>query len=812
MCGSCLRLLFVQSSVLFVLLFSWLAAAEVPLPFGTPPANWSERETQQRQLKQWEVQPGTFIQEIELRGLQRIEEQAVLDKVQHRRGQPLSLEAVKEDILLLNAMGYFDKVSVWVEPLSNASKAGLRLCFQFLERPAIAEIEFVHQDSMTLKDLQEVAQVKPWSIVDVSKIQEDIKLLEKYYEDKGFFLAKVSYELVPFSLPGGAQKVDKQQVRLIYRVQSYDKVQIKRVQFLNHHFFSQKELKDLFREIHEGSLLSSGSFKETALKQDLQLLMYWYLDHGFLKFRHDPPQLQLSEDKRSLYFSLYLEEGEQYRLGRVSFSGDLLLTEAQLRAGLLQKSGDIFKLSERNQDIFHLTEKYQDLGYAFANVVPRMILNDQERTVDIEYEIEKGHLVSVREIRIAGNQKTYDKVIRRELKLYEGELFSGTGRKKSQENVERLGYFAPGEVRVNIVPVDNHPDQADIEIQVKERSTGSINFSLGYGNLNGFTLGGQLMDTNFLGRGQSFSIGGQFAARATRSQFGMGEAPKSFSIAFTEPYTFDSLWLTSMSFNYSLQSFMGRYGNMRVGAELRVGHPIGEYTSASLGYRIERIKDTQVNNELARPQDVADDVGLLSSVLAGLSHDERNNRYETTGGNFQSLSFETAGLGGDMRFFKWTADSRWYHRLVRDLIFRHKTEVGQMVSLTSHRGLPPSQKFYLGGPSSLRGYSYFFVSPYYRDQKGGVQPIGGNYEAFSMFELEHPLLREVNLKVATFFDVGSAWSSGDTLRLQSDIGFELRLFVPMLGPLRFSWGFPLNPREFVDDPTSVFHFMMGPPF
>src|SRR5690606_38416767 len=193
----------------------------------------------------------------------------------------------------------------------------------------------------------------------------------------------------------------------------------------------------------------SGNFKESAFANDLQNLTFWYLDHGYIKFRYEKPVVTVSDDKKWLYISIYVEEGEPYSMGETDFGGDLLFPKEELHQELKLVQGDLFRISLRNQDIQRLTEKYQDLGYAFVNVIPKMNVNEEEKTVDITYEFEKGNLVTFGEIRVVGNTKTYDKVIRRELRVHEGELYHGTNLRISRERVERLGYFAPGEVVFN---------------------------------------------------------------------------------------------------------------------------------------------------------------------------------------------------------------------------------------------------------------------------------------------------------------------------------------------------------------------------
>ena len=515
----------------------------------------------------------------------------------------------------------------------------------------IAKLDFEGNERISTSDLQDVVKVKQWSILDVNKVKEDVGLIQKHYEDKGFYLAKVSFEV---------KKTDKpDEVQLIYKINDYDKVQIKRITFLNNKRFTDEELKGTMGETREGGFLSfvsgSGSFKESSFKTDLQRLTYWYLDHGYVKFRYENPVVTISDDKKWLYISIYVDEGDQYKMGTIDFSGDLLFTKDELHADLTLKTDDTFSISKRNADIQKLQEKYQDLGYAFTNVIPKMNIHDDTKLVDIDYSFEKGNLVYFGEINMVGNTKTYDKVIRRELKIHEGELYSGTKMRQSKENVERLGFFQPGEVIFNTVTPKGKPDILNVDITVKERSTGTITVGAGYGSIQKFFFTGTISEINLFGRGQNISLSTQYSADRIQ---------RSFNLGFTDPYAFDTLW--SMGFDlYSLTYIIpNKYTAEKLGFDVRFGHPLAEFVNGYMTYKNEGLKigdvDSGIDQSIVQP-----DIGVLSSIVWSVVRDKRNNRFETTDGNYQSASLETAGLGGDKKFVKADLNNRFYHHIVR---------------------------------------------------------------------------------------------------------------------------------------------------
>ncbi len=729
------------------------------------------------------------IKEIKITGQKKIEKDAIQAKLKSRVGDQAKRTTIADDIKEIHKLGYFDDVAISYD---NGT-----LSVEVKERPTIVKIEFDGNDQIQSSDLKEVIKLKEYSILDINKVKEDIALIVKHYEDKGFYLARVSHEI---------KKTDKpDEVHLIYKVSDYDKVKIKKITFINNKRFSSDRLKTILRNTKEGNFFSwassSGNFKESAFKQDMQILTYFYLNEGYVKFRYDNPVVTVSEDKKWLFISIYVEEGEKYNVGEIDFGGDLLFEKKDLHDTVMLKQSQVFAIGKRNDDIQKLTEKYQDLGYAFVNVNPKMNIHDDNLTVDIRYDFEKGNLVHFGEINILGNTKTRDKVIRRELRIKEGELFNGTRLRVSRERVERLGFFAPGEVVFNQITRKDNKDIVDIEISVKERSTGTITLGMGYGSIQKFFFTTSIAEINLFGKGQNLSLSGQYAS---------DRRSRSLTLSFTEPYTLDTLW--SSGFDVYLVSFPipGRYLMFKKGGDLRFGHPVNDDINAFFTYKFENLELEEIRYDVDPFLDVSPDMGYLSSVGLSLVRDIRNNRFETTKGNYQSVSSEFAGngLGGNKDFTKLTSEGRFYHPLTDDLTFRTKAEVGHIFR-TSDRPIPPAEKFYLGGPNNLKGYDTFTVSP--KTDRGS--PLGGVSELLYVAEVEFPLIKEAGLKIVSFYDMGNAYSNFQDLvkvrELKQDVGFGFRWFSP-IGPLRFEWGFPLKPKA--DESDVVFNFFIGPPF
>jgi outer membrane protein insertion porin family len=739
---------------------------------------------------------GKNVGKIDITGLKKIEKDAAIAKLTTKVESPLTAENVRADMQGLFSMGYFDDISVQAE--KDGEK--VNLSYAVHERPVIAEIKFEGNERIGTSDLQDVVKVKQWSILDLTKVREDTVLIQKHYEEKGYYLAKVGFEI---------QQTKPEEVTLVYKINDYDKVQIKKIIFLNNKRFSDDQLKSVFQETREGGLFSfissSGNFKESAFKTDLQRLTYFYLDHGYVKFRYENPVVTVSDDKKWLYISIYVDEGDPYKIGTIDFSGDLLFSKEELHKSLTLNPDETFGITKRNNDIQRLTEKYQDLGYAFVNVIPKMQMHDDTKTTDIEYSFEKGHLAYFGEINVTGNTKTHDKVIRRELKIHEGELYNGTNLRVSKENVERLGYFQPGEVLFNSVTPKGKPDTVNIDIVVKERSTGTITLGAGYGSVQKFFFTSTISEINLFGRGQTMSFSAQYSADRIQ---------RSFNLGFTDPYAFDTRWTAGGDLYQIVTLIPNKYFTRKLGFDVRAGYPLAEYINGYVTYKNENLNVLDNGINPIQLDDLHADSGILSSVIWSVVRDKRNNRFETTEGNYQSASLETAGLGGAKDFVKWDLNNRYYHKLIGDLVFRNSTEVGEIVA-TADKPLPPSEKFYLGGPNNMKGYGLFMLGPSRPetdDQNNPYQePLGGVFQAFSLFELEYPLLREAGLKWVVFYDIGNAWDhipTPDYLVVRSDAGVGIRWFSP-IGPLRFEWGWPFKPRG---GEGMQFNFFIGPPF
>jgi len=734
------------------------------------------------------------IAKIEISGLKKIESDAVRAKLKTKPGDPYSSEAVRADVQSIFDMGYFYNVEVD----RTVGPQGINLNYILTEKPSIVEIVYRGNEKIEKDDLVEAAGIKAYTILDLNKVREAVDKMNKLYEDKGFFLARIQSRI---------EEVKKgEEVRLIFDVKENDKVKVKKITFLGNHALTDTRLKSVM-QTQEGGFFSwlsgSGAYKQEAFDRDVSVLNYLYFNEGYIQVKIDRPQVYVTPDKKSVYITFHVDEGEQFSVGKVDYSGDLLFSKEELAEATEIQKANIFVYETLQKDLKTLQYKYGDLGYAFVNVIPRTTVREKERLVDINFEIEKGQKVYFGDIIVTGNTKTRDKVVRRELRVREGELYNETRKQKSIENVKRLGYFS--DVVFNTSTDPDQPTVLNVDIQVKERSTGTIQVGAGYSTVGGFLFQGQVTQTNLFGRGQTIGISVE-----------INQVASTYNLGFTEPYFFDTEW--SVGFDaYKTRRQLSAYEENKVGGDVRLGHPLGlEYLMGYLTYKLE---NTNIN--LARPEDeviypTATANGVTSSVTGSLVYDRRNDRWIPTNGYYGSISLEQAGVGGDKVYTKGFSTGRFYKPVFWGLTWRNNLTYG-FITAPQDRQPPFNELFLLGGPNSLRGFSWFTVGtrrlapPPATGGPAVLVPYGGKQELFYQSEIEFPLISEAQIKGVLFYDIGNAEDVIVLKELRNDVGFGFRWFSP-IGPLRFEWGFPLDRKAELGEQFSNFEFSIGSPF
>lgn len=717
------------------------------------------------------------VDSIEILGNRKVESEAITEKLGTRPEMMLDNYLLRKDLSRIYEMKYFEEVEAY-----HKIKDGKNiLLFKVKEKPIISKITFDGNDEINDDDLKEQVKTKEFNILDISTLKNDILLLQKHYEEKGYFLAIATYKL-KLNATGS--------VEVQFKIKEWDKVRVKKITFLGSKALGDEELKNFMQtkeESYFAFLSGSGNFKEINFQTDVERLKYLYKTRGYLQVNIQNPEVTASEDKKWIFITVRLTEGPQFSVNNVSFNGELLFTENEMTEKLKIKTGEIYNEENLRQDIQTLTEMYQDKGYAFANVLRTLEIVPGENKVDVIFSFEKGVIAYFGKIVMKGNSKTRDKVIRRELRIAEGEMYSGSKLRTSKDNVNRLGYFQPESVIFNTITRKGTDNILDVDISIKERPTGQISLGAGYSTATQGFVQASIAQNNFRGLGQNINLNLSYSNRQ-----------QIYNIGFTEPYLFDTRWTAGTDYYQTVSYFIRSFAYRKHGADVRVGHPIFEYTRLFMTYRYE---DNKVSNVINSGIKEEVENGSASSLQASIIRDKRNNIFEPSNGYYTSSSLEYTGLGGTMRWIKAELEGRYYKPIIGDLVFRSRMTAQQLFK-TTQREIPRVEKFSMGGARNMRGYNIEDIGPRRlatntSTGKNEVFNFGGLFSLLATLEFEHPLIKEAGLKWVVFYDAGNVFEQrmgeGDNFALRSDYGFGFRWFSP-IGVLRFEFGFPVHPR------------------
>ena len=727
---------------------------------------------------------------IEVEGNKKVEPEAILEKINTRQDMMLDNYLLRKDLSRIHEMKYFEEVEAY-HKIKNGKNI---LLFRLKEKPIISKISFEGNDEINDDDLKEQVKTKEFNILDISTLKNDILLLQKHYEEKGYFLALANYELIDNK--NGSVEVK-------FKIKEWDKVRVKKITFLGNKALPDEELKNFMQtreETYFSFLSGSGNFKEINFQTDVERLKYLYKTKGYLQVNIQNPEVTASEDKKWIFITVRLTEGPQFSVNNISFNGELLFTENEMMEKLKIKAGEIYNEENLRLDIQTLTEMYQDKGYAFANVLRTLEIVPGENKVDVNFSFEKGVIAYFGKIVMKGNTKTRDKVIRRELRIHEGEMYSGSKLRISKDNVNRLGFFQPESVIFNTITRKGTDNILDVEISIKERPTGQISLGAGYSTATKGFVQASVAQNNFRGLGQNINFNLSYSDRQ-----------QIYNLGFTEPYLFDTKWTAGADYYQTVSFFIRSFSYRKHGGDVRVGHPIFEYTRLFLTYRYE---DNEVRDVINEGIDEKVENGSSSSIQASIIRDKRNNIFEPSNGYYTSGSVEYTGLGGTMRWMKGELEGRFYRPVWGDLVLRSRLNAQQLFKTTA-REIPRVEKFSMGGARNMRGFNLEDIGPRRpafntQTERDEIFNFGGLFSLLGTLEFEHPLIKEAGLKWVLFYDAGNVWENrlgeNDDYALRTNYGFGFRWFSP-IGVLRFEFGFPINPRE--NEASNQFHFDIG---
>ncbi|MCX8042854.1 MAG: outer membrane protein assembly factor BamA [Desulfobacterota bacterium] len=747
-----------------------------------------------------------LVSDIKVTGNRFIEQDAILYAIQTRKGDVFSPELLQEDLKRIYQLGYFKDIQI----LSTDTDAGKEITFQVVEKPMIKAVQITGNKTIKLEDIQKVMEVKPRTILDLNKVTGDAERIKKLYVDKGYYDAEITYKTT---------QLDEDYATVDFVIKENEVVKIKKVTFSGNASIPARELRKVIETRPKHWLLSLfttiGIFKDEALEKDVERLTAYYYSKGFLLARVDKPSVEFKKGD-GIYVHFTITEGERFTIGKIDFKGDLIQDPAVLAKKIQSKSGQTFNGKALNDDLVSLKGLYAEKGFAYADISPLTEIKQDEKKVNITFMIDRGEKIYVEEIKITGNTRTRDNVIRRELRLTEGAVYNSEEIKRSKQEVNNLGFFE--NVNINTEP-GSRPNLVKLKVDVKERPTGTFSIGAGYSSVDSLMGMFQISQNNLFGKGQQLTLMAQLGGRSNY-----------YNISFTEPWFRDTR--TSVGFDlFNIKREYEDFDRDSSGFMLRTSFPFFRYdfTRYHITYRYESTDIDVVDDDVALELQKQEGKTTVSSITNSIILDSRDDKWKPREGLYLSGSAEVAGLGGDARFLGITASAARWFPLPWDTAFMIRGTIGQLFEMGED--IPVSEKFFLGGLDSLRGFEArsvgprerrpkedktirLFGTPYTIKRRGKSDEkdvVGGEKELYFNFEYLFPIMKEAGIRGVVFFDTGNAYEKGESFfsDLRHDVGIGVRWYSPF-GPLRLEWGKNLSPRD--DEKGSNFEFSMGRSF
>lgn len=737
------------------------------------------------------LQKDERIVSVDVEGNFALDKDVILLKIKSQPGEIYDPKVVNEDLKRLFELGYFDDAQIRLDD----DQGGKRLVFVLKEKPRIQAISVVGASEVSKDDILEVMSTRAGAVLNLKILSEDLNKIRDLYHKKGFYNAQVSYDM---------EQTDPRIARLNIQINEAKKLYIKKITIEGAKQVSESDLKDELAMSEAGILswiTNSGLLKEEMLDRDTAAIETYYSNRGFLEVKVSQPVVDIQED--GIYITFQVEEGERYRMGELTFKGELLAPEEELQTMVkldeLSKDNDYFNRAIMRDDVNRLTEYYADFGYAFADCSPDLQPNEESKTVDVTYELSKGRKVYIRRVLIEGNEKTRDNVIRREMRLADGSLFSGSKLRRSHERLTKMDYF--DKVDIEPVPTDN-PEEVDLSIKVKDKNTGSINLGVGYSSYDSVFVGGGIEERNLFGKGYVVSAQGQLSWRSNR-----------FILNFTNPRLYDSNLSVGVEAYRMWRDFYDYYMET-YGFRLRTAYPIGEYTVLFADYRLEHYDMRDVDWFTSQQILEAKDIHWSSMLYLGVTRDSTDNKTRPTKGTVVTLGTEIVGgfLGGDQHYVRPSALGHFFYPLFGEgagtHVFHWKGFAGILFEQGS-KSVPVFERYYLGGINTVRGYEQDRISP--RDPLT-KERVGGLVALYTNFEYIFPISKEYGIQGVGFFDAGNVWKrrSNFDFDLWKSVGIGLRWHSPM-GLIRVEYGYGMDAYRQGQYPHQI-GFTMGQSF
>jgi len=785
-----------------------------------------------------------------MEGLQRISAGTVYSYLPVEKGETMSESQSAAAIRALYKTGFFTDVKL--------ERQGDILVITVKERPAINAVTMIGNKDIKTEELEKglknvgIAEGETYNPLNLDRVTQE---LNRQYNNRGKYNAQVVPEVT---------ELDRNRVNIVLKITEGKATRIRDINLIGNEKFSDAELRETW-ESGTSNWLSwyrrDDQYSREKLSGDLEKLSNFYLDRGYADFNIESTQVAISPDRKDIFLSASMAEGDIYKVSSVRISGDTVLPVEELNKLLLIKEGDTFSRSRLEFTSDGITSTLGNIGYAFAKVNPVPEIDRETKTIGINFVVEPGPRVQVRRIRYSGNVRTADEVLRREMRQFEGAWYSQAALDRSKIRLQRLGFFET--VDIETPEVAGRPDQVDVVINVKERNSGSFVFGLGYQALYGLTTNVQLNENNFLGMGNRLGVTVQnntYSKRLTLNYFDPYFTDDGISAGYNINYSDNSTASDSSNVN------LARYSGKIASGEAIFGFPLtetdtiqfalgidrnqisttdGSTPPAFINYLVDTLGDrqrfplyhvdddnnsaTDSSNDDADPstQDTPVSIPGLSvyrswnvnawRLRSSWGRDTRNDYLLPTRGTYHRVAAEIVLPGSDLEYYKLQYDFEHYFPINNYLVFKVSTELGYGDSYgrTGNAGLPFFQNFYAGGPNSVRGFEQNTLGPTYQISSASfLQPLGGGVKTVGSAELLFPKLfsKSRGTRLSAFVDFGNVFSKPsdfDIGEIRASAGVSLQWQAPV-GPISISYSTPLRSED--GDRVERLQFSFGQQF
>jgi outer membrane protein insertion porin family len=742
------------------------------------------------------------VKDIRVEGLQRTEPGTIFNYLPVEVGDVMNDQKATRAIKSLYGTGFFKDVRIEAE--------GGVLLVTVQERSAIAKIEFSGNRSFPsdkmLEGLKQIG-ISEGLIFDKSELDRAEQEIKRQYLSTGKYGATVKTVVSP---------LERNRVAVRFEIEEGQVAKIRDINIVGNHVFTLDDLRAEFLLTTPNWMSwwnKDDQYSKQKLTADLETLKSFYLNQGYLEFSVDSTQVSISPDKQDIYITVNVTEGEKYTISDAKLAGDMQLPEEELQKLVMLKKGDTFNRQMVTETTKAISDRLGNEGYAFANVNAVPEINKEERTAAFTFFVDPGRRVYVRRINLTGNTKTKDEALRREMRQMESAWYAGDKIKRSKERIDRTQFFESVDIETPAVP--GSTDQVDLNINVVERSTGSVQFGAGLSSNEGVVLGFNVSQENFLGTGNRVN-----------AQLNTSNLNTIYSLSYTNPYyTPDGIsrgfdvYRRDVDTDTSTTSRIGTYSSSSYGLGVRYGFPLTEMSRFSLGLTADITKIDLQSDSPKQYLDFCDNTSGCDAnsvqARAGWTFDSRDNLLFPNRGVLQKLSAEVGVPGLDLEYYKIEYQHAWYKDVFKDVVFMFNGELGYADSYGDNK-FPFFKNFFAGGVNSVRGFENGTLGPRDIDPAtgndfsvGGTTRIVGNAEVF----VPVPLIKDSkSFRISAFFDAGRVFGDEESISLgdlRYSTGLGVSWFSPF-GPLKLVLAKPINEED--GDQTQTLQFQFGQQF